>query len=77
MGSYRIDNRYVTIGGRRQTISAWCREYGITRQLVYWREKRGMPLELAIVKPVRGWRGRVARDGKEAQDGQTDQGIAG
>lgn len=43
----------VTIGDTTQTLSAWCRHYGIHRNVVEHRIKKGMSVEQALIKPTR------------------------
>lgn len=45
-------NRWETVDGETRTISDWCREYGISTQLVNERQKNGMSFEQALKKPV-------------------------
>lgn len=49
----------VTIGDRTQTVQAWCKEFGLTKQAVVYRVKvNGMSYEQALTKPkAQGWAG--------------------
>ena len=44
---------WITIDGERKRLCDWCREYGITKQAVIDRVKRGQSVEVAITKQVR------------------------
>lgn len=48
----RRTNVYVTINGRTETVSEWCRHYGISRFTVNTRVRSGMPVVEAITKPL-------------------------
>ena len=65
---YAYNNVFVTIDDERKTISQWCRIYGISPQCVYDRTKRGMPLDLAIVKPVRPYRSNKEVHGRNGDE---------
>lgn len=41
-------NRFIEFDNRRQTLSQWAREIGITRQLLHWRLKNNESLEQAL-----------------------------
>jgi hypothetical protein len=74
MGTYNITNVWVTIGDERKIVSEWCKEFGISKQLVNWRVNHGMDLELALLTPVRHWRRRPPEvKGKDAT--KTAQGL--
>ena len=48
----RRTNVYVTINDRTETVSEWCRHYGISRFTVNTRVRSGMPVVEAIIKPL-------------------------
>lgn len=68
MGRHRKknDRRWIEIDGERRMLSDWAREYGISRQLLFDRIRRGWDVELAVVTPPRkynasGCKGRCGR----------------
>lgn len=65
MPAERSDNRFITIDGERKTLAEWCREYGISRQVVLGRLAAGWDEERAITKPPRKYGGsvKVSTDG--------------
>lgn len=46
-------NRYLTLNGRTQTISAWARETGINSGRIWLRLSAGWTVESALTTPVR------------------------
>lgn len=38
----------ITINGKTQTIGAWAKEFGIKRNVAYYRISKGVPPELAV-----------------------------
>lgn len=46
------NNRHITMDGKTQTVSQWCRELGLNRQFVQGRLKYGWPPERALKEPI-------------------------
>ena len=47
---------WIDLDGKRQCLSAWSREYGLSPQVISQRLKRGWGMEQAIKTPTRGTR---------------------
>ena len=45
-------NQRITFQGRTQTLTQWAEEYGLGRQQLYWRIKRGWTIEKALQTPI-------------------------
>lgn len=48
----RRSSKFLTVDGRTQTVSRWCKELGVRPALVYCRLKCGWPAERALKEPV-------------------------
>lgn len=44
-------NRVFTINGETKCLQDWCEEYKITQGTVWYRLKRGVPIETALTAP--------------------------
>lgn len=53
-----VPARMVAIGGRTQSVAAWCAERGLGRATVAMRVRAGATIEDAIMRPLRGRRTR-------------------
>lgn len=47
------NKKYITIDGERHHLSEWCSIFGISKQLVIGRVKRGWDIERSITTPAR------------------------
>lgn len=47
-------NRWITINGVTKILQDWCSEFGITKEGVYYRLGKGIPIDLAITLPKNG-----------------------
>jgi hypothetical protein len=45
-------NRFETIKDKTQTVSQWCRQYGINVSTIYNRERQGWSFEKALTTPI-------------------------
>lgn len=50
-------NKYLTVNGETKSFAEWAENVGITPRRLYWRIKRGTPIEEAVTKP-RNQRGK-------------------
>jgi hypothetical protein len=50
------DNRLIEIDGETRTLTEWSIEYGISKQLVFDRLKRGWSEERSVTKPARKYK---------------------
>lgn len=61
----------VEIDGDEACLTEWCRQYGITKQLLYWRLRHGWDMERAVTQPTRKYRaGRSGQDQGQSADAQ-------
>jgi hypothetical protein len=49
----RSNTVWVTLGGRTQCLSDWCREQGISHQLAKWRHRAGWSWDRALTTPAK------------------------
>jgi len=60
-------NRVLELNGRRQTVSQWAREMGVSRGLILGRLQHGWSIEDAILLPSQRWPRRAERKAGLAQ----------
>lgn len=53
--NHRSSCRFVTFGGKTQTVSQWSRELGIRKDTLSYRLKSGRPLDWCLSAPTRGY----------------------
>jgi hypothetical protein len=53
-------NRLLTLDGKTQSVAAWARETGISRQAIYERLLTGWSVETALTKPMGKYKSRKA-----------------
>jgi hypothetical protein len=62
-------NRIIEHEGKKQPLIAWAEEYGIRKDTLRWRLESGMPVAVALTKPVLKRRsGSVDADGEPVQE---------
>ncbi len=51
----RADNHFLKFQGRKQTLAAWAREFGMGKKTLEGRLKRGLSVEVALTAPIGRW----------------------